>query len=99
MTRSHSVASLFSEVLIYFYLPELRAVSFAEDIWVDRFLRDEALLVPPHANRDAFHTCYDAFFAALVQTRRAITHRTARNRIELVIANYAASNSLWFEVR
>lgn len=33
-------ASLESEALIYFYMPELRALSFKNTLWVDRFLED-----------------------------------------------------------
>lgn len=33
-------ASLESEVLIYFYMPTLRKISFKEEIWADKFLND-----------------------------------------------------------
>ena len=34
-------ASLESEVLIYFYMPQLRDLSFKNELWVDRFLNDK----------------------------------------------------------
>lgn len=40
MSSNEFWASLESECLIYFYMPELRSQSFKEKIWVDQFLRD-----------------------------------------------------------
>lgn len=41
MSQNEFWASLESEVLLYFYLPELRPFSFNKTLWVDRFLQDE----------------------------------------------------------
>ena len=40
MSSNEFWASLESEVLIYFYMPELRKQSFNKKIWVDKFLAD-----------------------------------------------------------
>lgn len=40
MNSNEFWASLESEVLIYFYMPELRELSFKNELWVDRFLND-----------------------------------------------------------
>lgn len=40
MDNNEFWASLESEVLIYFYMPELREQSFKNELWVDRFLKD-----------------------------------------------------------
>lgn len=40
MDNNEFWASLESEVLIYFYMPELREQSFKNELWVDRFLQD-----------------------------------------------------------
>jgi hypothetical protein len=85
-------------VLIYFYLPALRADSFPDEIWADRFIRGDVALSSRASNAELFVSRFDEFYAALVATRRRITGRTARDRIELVIANYASSNALWFNV-
>jgi hypothetical protein len=42
MKENEFWASLESEVLIYFYLPELRKVSFKKEIWADQFLNNTA---------------------------------------------------------
>lgn len=44
-------ASLESEVLIYFYMPELRQISFKEEIWADKFL-----------NNAKYNALYGAYF-------------------------------------
>lgn len=41
MDNNEFWASLESEALIYFYMPELRKLSFKNTLWVDRFLEDK----------------------------------------------------------
>lgn len=41
MDNNEFWASLESEALIYFYMPELRQLSFKNKLWVDRFLEDK----------------------------------------------------------
>lgn len=90
-------ASLESEVLIYFYLPELRSQSFKEEIWADTFLND------PN-NHDLYGKFFDLKNDASEKILLRIAH--ARNQCEFFpitpldhqIFDYTISSRRWAEI-
>lgn len=90
-------ASLESEVLIYFYMPELRQVSFKETLWVDRFLNN-------HYYADL--KCH--YFQKETDLSRKLKARIAyfrdecqfhpQDEIEKQIADYAVSSNEWSNI-
>lgn len=79
-------ASLVSECLVYFHIPELRPLTFDHEIWVDRFLHLRA--------RPMF-----AIEQALAEERRrALNAPRHDDFIEFQIHGYAAQNMQWCRV-
>jgi len=90
-------ASLESEVLIYFYMPELRAQSFKMPLWVDRFLSDSY-----------YQDLYGKYFHYEDDLSRKLKSRIAYFRdecqfnplteLDRQIADYSTSSQEWEEI-
>lgn len=90
-------ASLESEVLIYFYMPELRNLSFKNELWVDRFLNDSY-----------YQHLYGKYFSKEDDLSRKLKSRiayfrdecqfNAKDSIEKQIADYAVSSNEWAKI-
>lgn len=87
-------ASLESEVLIYFYMPQLRDLSFKNELWVDRFLNDSY-----------YQHLYGKYFEKEDDLSRKLKSRIAyfrdqcqfesKDEIEKQIADYSVSSNEW----
>lgn len=89
MTENEFKASLITEVLIYFDMPDLRPRTFSHSIWVDRFLagnRTQSLMRLWQNNPDG---CYHTMYQERMQSMR---NPDPFDWLELQMANYIKSN-------
>jgi hypothetical protein len=85
-------ASLGSEVVVYFELPDLRAQTFGFEIWADRYLRDPAIVALHRDDPERFHRLF------VTQRERAMTQPAAGDLNEALIASYHRLNVDWADV-
>jgi len=90
-------ASLESEVLIYFYMPELRNLSFKNEIWVDRFLNDKY-----YADLKGKYYHYSNDLSNKLKARIAFFRDECqfnpRDEIEKQISDYTISSNEWANI-
>lgn len=97
MDNNEFWASLESEVLIYFYIPQLREQSFKNELWVDRFLKD-----------NYYEGLYGKYFDKEDDLSKKLKSRIAyfrdecqfnpRDDIEKQIADYTTSSNEWAKI-
>ncbi len=88
MFLNESEASVMSEAFIYYLCPGLRPLSFKNEIWVDRFLKEET------RNGDL-----DFFSQKLTRERdRAQARPNREDPQEARIADYQLQNEAWAEI-
>lgn len=100
MMNNELEASLTSEVLVYFALPELRTLSFPFEIWADRFLSEKVRLTDKEDNAHYYQRDRLDFTFALTRERLALRAKAAagRDAIENMVAQYARQNEIWAEI-
>ncbi len=79
-------ASVISEAYIYFLIPELRKLSFNNEIWVDRFLKNGHL-----ASTTEYKTL-------LVERQNILTKPNLKDTQEIRIFDYQKQNEAWAEI-
>lgn len=89
-------ASLESEVLIYFYLPELRPYSFKNELWVDSYLERKELQVLKGAYIKKTQASEKARLYIASERKRCETE--PRNTIEQMISQYTVSSLKWAQI-
>lgn len=85
MRENEVMASLLSEVLIYFDFPELRAHTMEHEIWVDRFLTDEVKNMNPLARQN------------LLTTSRCEAYLNPKDPIEEELSYFKKFSHLYYE--
>ncbi|MDD9900669.1 MAG: hypothetical protein OXT65_06795, partial [Alphaproteobacteria bacterium] len=85
-------ASVMSEIIVYFALPELRAVSFDREIYADRFLKDAYF--QNMWKHDPMGLVTDIYS----RRRQAMFAPQAGDRLEKWISDFTAQNDAWFDV-
>ncbi len=79
MKNNEIEASIYSEVLIYFILPELRPQSFKDEIWADRFLQEKVSVfngfdypdtISKLSNQTLYNNHFPYFVSGLINQRR-----------------------------
>jgi hypothetical protein len=88
MFDNELLASLNSEVLVYFHLPQLRSKSFTFPIWADSHLSTKNL----DFKSDGFYKLLET------ERRRIYNHPKLDNNPELEIAKYQAQNEKWITI-
>lgn len=93
MNMEEVYASVLSEVMVYFWLPELRQHTFSSPIWADRFLYEEIFTL----YQDAPHKVEDMVMA---ERLRHMAPRFANDPDPEVrrIAQYGFSNYTWSNI-
>ncbi len=86
-------ASVLSEVMVYFWMPELRPLTFAEPIWADRFLNEDnhALFAEDPA------ALKDYIMRARLECMKD-THKNSADPEVRRIAQYGFSNYEWSSI-
>lgn len=94
MSNNEFWASLESEVLIYFYMPELRSQSFKITLWVDQFLND-----PYYNDLYSKYFQYEDDLARKLKARIAFFRDNCQfnpvTELDKQIADYSTSSSEW----
>jgi hypothetical protein len=92
MADNEMLASLESETLVYLAMPSLRAKSFAQEIWADRFLAEEA-----HGGgmRDAAVRAAHRSFMLMERYR---ARRVPDDGLEQRIATFQQENEAWAQI-
>lgn len=90
-------ATIETEVVVYFAMPELREKTFPFEIWADRFLQNKVLLSDKYRTNQEFYAADpDGLRNALLKKRWDIRHRpTSGDEIEEMIYGYVARNDEW----
>ena len=85
MFYNELTTSLYSEVLVYFHLPQLRAKSFNFKIWADAFLD----------KKNIKHESPEFFNSLVAERRRIYLNPAPQDSAELEIAKYQNQNEEW----
>lgn len=88
--QNETLASIFSEILIYFEIPNLRQNTFEHAIWVDKILQDPTYHQIYWQDRD--------YFIQLMYQARMNTMMNPQDFVDRQIANYNSQNSLWCDI-
>lgn len=97
MKENEFWASLESEVYIYFYLPELREQSFAEEIWADKFLKNE-LYNPLYGKYSSYKTQASEIARLTIATARDICETQPITELDKQIQDYTVSSNEWADI-
>jgi hypothetical protein len=89
MFQNELETSLESEVHVYFALDSLRAQSFKQEIWADRFLNDPAF-------RSLTEECQTTVLSA--ERRRIFVKPEEKDTVEVEISHYYNQNIAWAEI-
>jgi hypothetical protein len=93
-------ATIETEVVVYFAIPDLRVQTFPFEIWADRFLASKVLLSSDYTDNHRFFS-HDpkGFRAALMRQRWKIRHNpTPGDKIEAMISGYTKRNDAWDQI-
>ncbi len=88
VTKMELNASLSSEVYVYLEYPELRALTFNQEIWADRFIKEANNSTNPFTSKDSAY-----FFH-----RRLLAMVAPVDDIEKGIAKYRVQNEQWARI-
>ena len=90
MRNNEVLASMNSEVLIYFYIPEYRQYTFKEEIWVDRFLNKD--YYKSLANQDLAQLAID------LTSKRANAYENPKDAVEQILSDFRQFSHLYYNV-
>ena len=97
--ENEMMASLNSEVLVYFEMPEFRSKTFGFEIWADRYLSDRERLDEGVGNVEFFKNDKVNFLKAMTRERiRAMKTPKSNDKNEELIHSYANLNNHWAEI-
>lgn len=90
MRNNEVLASMNSEVFVYFYIPEYRQHTFPEEIWADRFLKRE------HYVNMAKHNL--AQLAIELTAKRTEAYDTPKDEVERILSSFRSFSHLYYKV-
>lgn len=90
-------ASLESEVLIYFYMPELREHSFKNELWVDSYL-DKPECHPLKGCYGHYASTQSEAIRLFIASERKRCETDPHNEIEKMIGQYTVSSYQWAKI-